>query len=115
MLNTSEKEVLWNGMALLLCITYGRKNKKNNQCATQKYIIYIDQVLKDDAKKDILTVIALIESAPQVIYNEFLFINEIILQSDNTSTNQNHNVILGIDLLNIKYVNNVFVSEYLHS
>ena len=33
---------------------------KNNQYATQRYIMYIDQVLKDDAKQDSMTEIALI-------------------------------------------------------
>ena len=103
----------WHGFALTYYLW--EKNPKTNQCSTQKYIIYIDQVLKDGAKQDSMTVVTLIESMLQVIYNEFPFINEVILQSDNASTYQNHNVLLGIHLLNIKFINKVFVSEYLHS
>ena len=103
----------WHGFALMYYLW--EKNKKTNQYYTQKYIIYIDQVLKDGAKQDSMTVISLLESALQVIYNEFPFINEVILQSDNASTYQNHNVLIGIHLLNIKFFKKVFVSEYLHS
>ena len=103
----------WHGFALMYYLW--EKNIKTNQYCTQKYIIYIDQVLKDGAKQDSMTVISLIESALQVIYNEFPFINEVILQSDNASTYQNHNVLIGIHLLNIKFFKKVFVSEYLHS
>ena len=103
----------WHGFALMYYLW--EKNKNTNQYCTQKYIIYIDQVLKDGAKQDSMTVISLIESALQVIYNEFPFINEVILQSDNASTYQNHNVLIGIHLLNIKFFKKVFISEYLHS
>ena len=103
----------WHGFALMYYLW--ERNPTTNQYCTQKYIIYIDQVLKDGAKQDSMTVISLIESALQVVYNEFPFINELILQSDNASNYQNHNVLLGIHLLNIKFFNKIFISEYLHS
>ena len=78
-------------------------------------MFFIDQVLKEGPKYDNMTVIAPLESTLQVIYNESPFITEMILQSDNVSTYKNQNVLIDIHLLDIKFINKVFVSEYLHS
>ena len=49
------------------------------------------------------------------LHDELPYIHEIVLQSDNANTYQNHFLTLGILLLNIKWCNQIYISQFIHS
>ena len=61
-----------------------------------------------------MAVISLIEAALVAIIDQLAFIDEFILQSDNALAQQNPQVLFGIQLLNVKYDKNIFISEFTH-
>ena len=81
----------------------------------RKNIVYIDQILESSNKQDGMMVISLLEAALVAINDQLPFIDEIILQSDNAMSYQNPQVLFGVHLLNVKYQNNIHVSEFTHS
>ena len=56
----------------------------------KKYIVYLDQILKDTNKQDGFDVVDLLETALIAIHDELPYISNIILQSDNAKSYQNH-------------------------
>ena len=81
----------------------------------RKNIVYIDQIMERSNKQDGVTVISLIEAAIVAINDQMSFIDQIILQLDNALLYQNPQVLFGIHLLNVRYHNDIFVSEFAHS
>ena len=114
----------WHGCALIYYLYKVKTEDKHNieydtnGCEiyeARKNIIYIDQILESSNKQDGMMVISLLEAALVAINNQLPFINEIILQSDNAMSYQNPQVLFGIHLLNMKYQNNIYISEFTHS
>ena len=83
--------------------TYIMVNKRNN--------VYIDQILNDGNKKDVLAVIALIEAALATVLVEFPHINEVSIQSDNAGCYQGILIILTVNYLNLKFTGKIFIIE----
>ena len=81
----------------------------------RKNIVCIDQIMERSNKQDGVTVITLIEATIVAINDQMSFIDEIILQSDNALSYQNPQVLFGIHLLNVRYQNDIFISEFTHS
>ena len=71
--------------------------------------------MEDSNKQDGLVVIGLMECALTSIHDHFAFISNIYVQSDNANQYQNAFLILGIELINIKMKDKLFVKEFLHS
>ncbi len=80
-----------------------------------KNIVYIDQISESSNKQDGMMVISLLEAALVAINDQLPFIDEIILQSDDAMPYQNPQVLFGVHSLNMKYQNNIYISEFTHS
>ena len=52
-----------------------------------------------------------LECAVTAISIQFPFLKSLILQSDNAKTYQNHELIIGINFINMKLHENVFIKE----
>ena len=114
----------WHGCALIYYV-YKVVTDENNVVQTdtggndiyeaKKHIVYINQILEDCNKQDGATVLSLLEAALLVINDELPFIRNIIIQSNNANMYQNPHVVFGIYMLNCKYKNKVFVSEFIHT
>ena len=102
----------WHGFALSFFLW--EKNNEGVFVAT-KYIVYIDQIIQQGNKQDAFAVLALLEAALRIITQDLPYITEIILQSDNAATYQNHFLTVGIHQLNCNFKGNIFISEYVHS
>ena len=114
----------WHGCVLIYYLYKVKTGDKHNieydvnGCEiheARKNIVYIDQILESSNKQDGMMVISLLEAALVAINDQLPFINEIILQSDNAMSYQNPQVLFGIHLLNMKYHNNIYISEFTHS
>lgn len=114
----------WHGCALIYYLYKVKLDEKNNIVCDKngkevyeprKNIVYVDQILENSNKQDGLTVISLIEAVLVAIIDQLSFIDELILQSDNALTYQNPQVLFGIQLLNAKYHEDIFISEFTHS
>ena len=102
----------WHGLA----ITYYMWEKLDSrQFGTNKYNVCMDQVLEDGNKQDVFAVIALLKAALSVMIQDIPYIEEIILQSDNAATYQNHKLTLGLHLLNCMFKDKIFISGFVHS
>ena len=114
----------WHGCALIYYLYKIKTDDDNNivynasGCEiyeARKHIVYIDQILESSNKQDGIMVISLIEASIVAINDQLPFINEIILQSDNALSYQNPQVLFGLHLLNVKYHDQIFISQYTHS
>ena len=59
-----------------------------------------------------MTIIALLEACVSSLHIQLPFISQLSIQSDNATTYQNGHLVLGIQLLNIKMMNKIFVSDF---
>ena len=114
----------WHGCAVIYYLYKIKTDDKNKIVydehgseiyEARKNIVYIDQIMERSNKQDGVTVISLIEAAIVAINDQMSFIDEIILQSDNALSYQNPQVLFGIHLLNVRYHNDIFISEFTHS
>ena len=79
-------------------------------------IVYLDQILSDTNKQDGLTVVALLEVATcTTIIHGLSFIKESIITSDNVTLYQKHLLFFMIAILNQKFNDEVFISDFVHT
>ena len=83
----------------------------NEAYVPKRYIFNIDQVLDDYNTHDGITILGLLEVAVITINKRYQLIDEVIVQSDNAKTYQNHFVKLGIELLIMILFNKIYVKE----
>ena len=102
----------WHGIALTFFLW---ETNEAGESSAVKYLVFIDQVIQDGNKQDAFAVLSLLEAAMNVIHMELPYICELILQSDNAATYQNHFIKLGIHLLNCHFYDKLFISEYIHT
>ena len=103
----------WHGCALVYYL-YEVIDDDGNY-GPKEYRVYIDQILEGSNRQDGAAVLGLLEAALTSITTELPFVEEIILQSDNAKSYQNHFLTIGIHLLNIQFRNRIFVCQYVHT
>ena len=103
----------WHGCALVYYL-YEIVDDEGNYGA-KEYRIYIDQILEGSNRQDGAAVVGLLEAALTAITTELPFVEEIILQSDNAKSYQNHFLTIGLHLLNIQFRNRIFICQYVHT
>ena len=81
----------------------------------QRYTLYIDQIIINGNKQDTNTVVALLKCTLMQLSDDLPFITEVILQSDNAHCYQNSSLLVAIAVLNDKFKNKIFVSQFIHS
>ena len=120
----AKRGIAWHGGAIIYYMYENEKdangcnmldNNGNEKYCAKKYIVYVDQILQGSNKQDGMTVIALLEACVSSLYIQLPFISQLSIQSDNATTYQNGYLVLGIHLLNIKMMNKIFISDFLHS
>ncbi len=62
-----------------------------------------------------MAVVGLLEAALVAIHDELPFISNIILQSDNAKSYQNHYLTFMIQDLNMKMMNKIFISQMVNT
>ena len=114
----------WHGCALVF---YQYEDILNNDGSTQlddngqpkkgpvRKIVYIDQIIEDNNRQDGLAVLGLLECVVSHINLRFPFIKNLVLQSDNAGTYQNHELLIGIHFINMRLKGKILIKEFIHS
>ena len=76
---------------------------RTKEMSPVKHSVYIDQIMGDSNKQDMLCVFSMLDTAMQQIHHNLPFISELILQSDNANCYQNTSLLCSISLLNAWY------------
>ena len=83
-----KRGISWHGCALVYYL-YEIIDDDGNY-GPKEYRVYIDQILEGSNRQDGAAVVSLLEAVLTAITTELPFVEEIILQSDNAKSYQNH-------------------------
>jgi hypothetical protein len=81
----------------------------------ERVVIKVDQILEGDANKNGAAVLSLLECFLLQVEEEFSFLKEAVLQTDNAGNYHKKELVLGIAFLNLKWGRRIRIKRYIHT
>jgi hypothetical protein len=81
----------------------------------ERVVIKVDQILEGDANKNGAAVLSLLECFLLQVEEEFSFLKEAVLQTDNAGNYHKKELVLGIAFLNLKWGRKIRIKRYIHT